>query len=293
MMGSIGKGVVRPKNILVVGTQILEQSLDIDFDVLMTEIAPMDLLLQRVGRLHRHTNDRHTKWQVPTLYVIGDEDTLTVDDINGYIYTNYLIARTQHYLPASIKIPQDIPDLVGKVYKDEDPQELVGVTVYNQYKADYLAVLVDKERRAKNNRLGGVSYRKGQTIEGWLKNSIGNKADGKVRDIDESLEIILIKPEYLGLVRNAKTSEDIRKVHNQSIKLPQSIINGVGWDDLLDYLDEIKQEYLKEWNNTGHLKGKYGIVLDNSKKVRIKNMLLQYTEKSGLEDTKGVKDESL
>lgn len=293
VMGSIGKGVVRPKNILVVGTQILEQSLDIDFDVLMTEIAPMDLLLQRVGRLHRHTNDRHTNWQVPTLYVIGDEDTLTVDDINGYIYTDYLIARTQHYLTASIKIPQDIPYLVGKVYNDEDPQELVGVVVYNQYKADYLALLEDKERRAKNNRLGGVSYRKGQTIEGWLKNELGSKADGKVRDIDESLEVILVKPEYLGLVSNAKTSEDIRKIHNQSIKLPQSIINGVGWDDLLDYLDEIKHEYLREWNNTGQLKGKYGIVLDNSKKVRIKNMLLQYTEKSGLEVTKGVKDESL
>ena len=95
------------------------------------------------------------------------------------------------------------------------------------------------------------------------------------------------------MVSNAKTSEDIRKIHNQSIKLPQSIINGVGWDDLLDYLDEIKHEYLREWNNTGQLKGKYGIVLDNSKKVRIKNMLLQYTEKSGLEVKKGVKDESL
>lgn len=51
---ALGKAALRPHGLVVVGTQTLEQSLDIDADLLITDIAPADVLLQRFGRLHRH-----------------------------------------------------------------------------------------------------------------------------------------------------------------------------------------------------------------------------------------------
>ncbi|MER3436054.1 MAG: CRISPR-associated helicase/endonuclease Cas3 [Leptolyngbya sp. ERB_1_1] len=62
----------RPHRYVLVATQVIEQSLDVDFDLMISDLAPIDLLLQRSGRLHRHTRDnRPAKLKVPTLWVVS------------------------------------------------------------------------------------------------------------------------------------------------------------------------------------------------------------------------------
>ena len=66
-----------PGGRIIVGTQTLEQSLDIDADLLITDLCPMDVLLQRIGRLHRHQReDRPADYETPTCVVLmpkGDD----------------------------------------------------------------------------------------------------------------------------------------------------------------------------------------------------------------------------
>ncbi len=85
-------GKQRPSGpLIVVGTQTLEQSLDIDADVLITDLCPMDVLLQRIGRLHRHnrpTPERPEAFQTAQAWVL----TPAGNDLNP------LIGKSQHGL---------------------------------------------------------------------------------------------------------------------------------------------------------------------------------------------------
>ena len=58
---------------IVVGTQTLEQSLDIDADLLITDLCPVDVLLQRIGRLHRHQRDDRPDEKGPVCIVLTPE----------------------------------------------------------------------------------------------------------------------------------------------------------------------------------------------------------------------------
>jgi CRISPR-associated endonuclease/helicase Cas3 len=114
------KGGRRPQRAVLVGTQVIEQNLDLDFDVMVSELAPADLLLQRAGRLHRHPRPaRPGPVAVPRLFVACAEDgELPHLGADEFVYEPYYLLRTYLALRRrdALSLPDEAPGLVEAVY---------------------------------------------------------------------------------------------------------------------------------------------------------------------------------
>ncbi|MEJ7654068.1 MAG: CRISPR-associated helicase/endonuclease Cas3, partial [Chloroflexia bacterium] len=105
-------------------TQLIEQSLDIDFDLMVTDMAPADLVLQRAGRLHRHDRPRPNRLNKPELWVC-EPDSMegSVPHFGGgseRVYDPHMLLRSWLELQprSSFRLPGDIEALVEAVYDD-------------------------------------------------------------------------------------------------------------------------------------------------------------------------------
>jgi len=119
----------RPHRGVLVATQVIEQSLDLDFDLMVSEIAPVDLLLQRSGRLHRHPRKRPPGLETPRLIVLCDADREgpppeSFGESIEYIYDRYILLRTWLALRGrnEINAPNEIEKLVEAVYGDSSEE---------------------------------------------------------------------------------------------------------------------------------------------------------------------------
>ena len=127
VLENLGKDSVRPTKFLLIGTQVLEQSLDYDVDWMASEIAPIDLLLQRMGRLWRHERTRPPACK-PLFYVLcgGTDDTLPEFPAStDRVYEPYILLRTRLALqPGPVALPGSIEPLINAVYEDPEPTDV-------------------------------------------------------------------------------------------------------------------------------------------------------------------------
>lgn len=148
---------------VLVATQVVEQSLDLDFDMLISDLAPIDLLIQRAGRLHRHVRDAkgnpllgpETKdlRESPCLYlhapIPGDDSGSDwyeeMFPKGSYVYPNHgCLWLTARLLKdkGRLKIPDDSRELIEAVFSgDADsmiPQQLFqrDLEAYAKWQAD-------------------------------------------------------------------------------------------------------------------------------------------------------------
>ncbi len=116
-----GKDGKREQGSILIATQVVEQSLDLDFDWMITQLCPVDLLFQRLGRLHRHQRPRPNGSKNPkcTVLIPDDEDY----GYHGLIYgnTRVLWRTAQLLLKAEgvIHFPAAYRDWIERVYKED------------------------------------------------------------------------------------------------------------------------------------------------------------------------------
>lgn len=215
----------RPRRLVVVGTQVLEQSLDIDFDLLVTDVAPVDLVLQRLGRLHRHNRgqgecERPQLLQRPMCLVRGVEEFGTdgprfskgicsVYDHASLLESLAVLGLTDDGVHTRVCLPDDISPLVQRAYRGGgDSVPLAWQEAYEQARLAREGQLTRKARRAGTCLLASVVplMENERTLVDMCERSIegGGRADADkgqraVRDTQETVEVLLLQETEGGL----------------------------------------------------------------------------------------------
>jgi len=135
----LGKdGLTRPVGCILVATQVVEQSVDIDADFLVSDLAPTDMLLQRIGRLWRHERKRPSGatpaflLHIPAAIAALDLQQADASQLknalgpSGYVYAPYVLLRSlsQWRERPQITLPSDIRPVLEATYRhrgDEPP----------------------------------------------------------------------------------------------------------------------------------------------------------------------------
>jgi CRISPR-associated endonuclease/helicase Cas3 len=288
LKNTIGKNGDRPEFRIIVGTQVLEQSLDIDFDLLITELSPIDLLLQRIGRLHRHSRDnRPSGMKNPRCLIIP------ADDNSKKIYGEYLLMRTEKRLQTqggSIIIPKDVSDLVNDVYGDVDikiSDEEKYIIAEKNHKENHKERIEDKKSKALSFLLKEPkpSSKRVQTIDNMLDKGVESESAGlcAVRDTDPSIEVIVLKDSDNIDKNTCPDYETAVAIARRTIRLPRSLCGEWIIDSTINGLEEKAKGYA-EWQMSPLLKGELFISFDENGQTTINGIKLNYNELEGLKD---------
>lgn len=307
----------RPERLVVVGTQVLEQSLDVDFDVMVTDLAPVDLVLQRVGRLHRHErgegeSDRPPRLREPRVYVTGiekwDADGLpTPARVLKRIYSLSRLLRSAAVLGlvpqeiTPIELPSQIRPLVEAAYASEVPGPATWrdtIAAADDLHAAHVATQLAKSVAFQIRPVAAT-----ESLRGWLEGAGGTEADdlrnpgaSRVRDSEDGLEVIVVQRDADGEVvclrdggpcaGKAATrylgppEPDVqRALAATTVRLPFAMTHEGVIDDVIDALEAGAHE---GWQQSSWLQGRLALQLDDDWRAEVAGFEVTYDLEEGL-----------
>lgn len=190
MLELFGKGATqRPQRHVVVATQVIEQSLDVDFDLMLTDLAPMDLILQRIGRLHRHERaDRPVGLREARCLVLV-EDLFAVpwaySTGTDHVYPRHAVLRTLGILSdrgeITVREPVDYAQLTALAYSDV---EAVGPA---QWADAFDTALDERERSTAQSRMRASTWcLDGANLPRWQAPELEEKLQGNAATGEET-----------------------------------------------------------------------------------------------------------
>ncbi|WP_436536022.1 CRISPR-associated helicase Cas3' [Actinoplanes sp. HUAS TT8] len=300
-------GAGRPHRQIVVASQVAEQSLDIDFDLLITDLAPVDLVLQRIGRLHRHSRDaRPAALAEPTCWITGADwgvEPPTPVAGSRRVYQPAALLRSAavllpHLDGAPLRLPADIATLTQAAYGEAEVGPQAWQPVLAEAEVKQRETFAAKELKADNFRLAAVGER-GTPLIGWLSGGVGDADDqtarGHVRDTDgETLEVLLLVRTEEGLVippwidgggilvPTADTPKWwlARQIARCTLPLPRSMTAPDVIDDTIAALE--RRVDVTAWQDSPWLAGELVLDIDGNGLARVGSFELQYDLHEGL-----------
>lgn len=295
-LGRISKPDERDR-LIIVGTQVLEQSLDIDFDIMITDLCPMDLLLQRVGRLHRHERSRPDKLNSAVCALLGADGEL--EPGSRKVYPEWLLLRTKRLLPDFAVMPESIPELVQTAYSEPSPKEESDQTLALAYQI-YQDIIKTKESKADCFLLKKPERKisKLNSIAGLLDSDFSDdekQGEAAVRDIKPNINVLLMVRRSDSLIGflpgqdaqplspgHVPSDEEARRIAVQKIALPFIFALGDNYDKTVDSLEKINIAELSEWQKSGWLRGELILLLNEELRCELCGFELEYSPDYGL-----------
>lgn len=300
---------------IVVSTQVAEQSLDVDFDLLVTDLAPADLVLQRIGRLHRHRrDDRPGPLASATCILTGvakwAEEVPHAVKGSERVYGRHMLLRTVLAFARfggaetqRLRLPADIPRVVRETYSDdtgdldmsENFREALEIARKRQ-EAKHL----DAQNRAQVWRLCGPGGPLGLygASDGSLRAEGDELARAVVRDGEDTFEIILMQrgddeatlrtldtlSEEPGLSVpieiEAPRGRAAYAAARSTIRLPPWMCTGKNGDTVIE---ELERQRVPSWQEHPLLRGQLVLVLDENLEAELAGHRVRYSRERGLE----------